>query len=131
MFYFHGKSNEDFCLVSDNNLHVNAHFIGARPLGRTRDFTWVQALGIMFDHHTFSVAADKVATWTNDDHLLFTFDGQAVDLVVGAGSKWTSEMGEVEIQRISETNAVQVGNQPCTTPLLDRLFAGCYEHGYN
>jgi hypothetical protein len=119
MFYFHGKSNEDFCLVSDTNLHVNAHFIGARPHGRTRDFTWVQAIGIMFDDHTFSIAADKVATWTNDDHLLFTFDGQAVDLAVGAGSKWISEMGEVEIQRISETNTVQVGNQRRIDAFLD------------
>jgi hypothetical protein len=41
----------------------------------------------MFHDHTFSVAAEKVATWTSDDHLVFTFDGQAIDLAVGAGSK--------------------------------------------
>ncbi|KAH9316056.1 hypothetical protein KI387_024683, partial [Taxus chinensis] len=29
-FYFHGKSNQDFAVVSDNNLQINAHFIGSR-----------------------------------------------------------------------------------------------------
>ena len=109
MFYFHGKSNEDFCLVSDTNLHVNAHFIGIRPQGRTRDFTWVQGLGIMFDNHTFSVGAKTVAQWTDqNDHMVFTYDGQDVDLDIGAGNKWSSNMGEVEILRTSETNIVQV-----------------------
>jgi hypothetical protein len=113
MFYFHGKSGDDFCLVSDANLHVNAHFIGVRPSGRSRDFTWIQALGVVFDkNHTFSVAAETLATWTNDeDHLQFTFDGQIVSLGSGAGSKWTSEMGEVEILRTADTNIVQVGGE--------------------
>ncbi|KAF7119621.1 hypothetical protein RHSIM_Rhsim13G0108800 [Rhododendron simsii] len=29
-FYFHGKKDQDFCIVSDSNLHINAHFIGRR-----------------------------------------------------------------------------------------------------
>ncbi|XP_039159582.1 uncharacterized protein LOC120289119 [Eucalyptus grandis] len=28
MFYFHGKKDKDFCLVSDPSIHINAHFIG-------------------------------------------------------------------------------------------------------
>ncbi|KZV32082.1 hypothetical protein F511_31918 [Dorcoceras hygrometricum] len=39
-FYFHGRKNEDFCLVSDSNLHINAHFIGKRNPNLKRDFTW-------------------------------------------------------------------------------------------
>ena len=112
MFYFHGKINEDFCLLSDTNLHVNAHFIGLRPQGRTRDFTWVQTLGIMFDNHTFSIGAKKVPSWNNTDHFLFTFDGQEVELESGVGSTWSSRMGEVELQRVSETNVVQASMKP-------------------
>jgi hypothetical protein len=69
----------------------------------------------VFDkNHTFSVAAETLATWTNDeDHLQFTFDGQTVNLDTGAGSKWTSEMGEVEILRTADTNIVQVGGELC------------------
>lgn len=41
VFYFHGKSNEHFSLVSDLNMQINARFIGLRPAGRTRDYTWI------------------------------------------------------------------------------------------
>ncbi|RVW46309.1 hypothetical protein CK203_075875 [Vitis vinifera] len=47
MFYFHGRSNEHFSLVSDINLQINSRFIGLRPAGRTRDYTWIQALGLI------------------------------------------------------------------------------------
>ncbi|KAL7213156.1 hypothetical protein ACSBR2_015796 [Camellia fascicularis] len=49
VFYFHGKSNEHFSLVSDLNLQINARFIGLRPSGRTCDYTWIQALGLIED----------------------------------------------------------------------------------
>ncbi|THG00697.1 hypothetical protein TEA_025445 [Camellia sinensis var. sinensis] len=39
-----GKSNEHFSLVSDPNLQINTCFIGLCPSGRTRDYTWIQAL---------------------------------------------------------------------------------------
>ncbi|KAF7841488.1 Root cap [Senna tora] len=41
VFYFHGKSNENFALVSDSDLQINAHFIGHRPAGRSRHYTWI------------------------------------------------------------------------------------------
>uniref|UniRef100_A0A804N744 Root cap protein 1 n=1 Tax=Zea mays TaxID=4577 RepID=A0A804N744_MAIZE len=47
-FYFHGKKDRDFCIVSDAALHINAHFIGKRNPAMSRDFTWIQALGIRF-----------------------------------------------------------------------------------
>ncbi|CAL9017317.1 unnamed protein product [Prunus brigantina] len=31
VFYFHGKSNQQFSLVSDRNLQINGRFSGHRP----------------------------------------------------------------------------------------------------
>ncbi|PHT90580.1 hypothetical protein T459_05693 [Capsicum annuum] len=45
VFYFHGKKDEHFSLISDVTVQINARFIGLRPAGRARDFTWIQALG--------------------------------------------------------------------------------------
>jgi hypothetical protein len=70
-------STEDFCLGSDSGLHINAHFIGKRPDGRTRDFTWVQALGFVFGRHTLTIAARKVAQWDKSvDQLLVAYNWQ-------------------------------------------------------
>ncbi|KAL6640797.1 hypothetical protein ACP70R_021920 [Stipagrostis hirtigluma subsp. patula] len=33
MFYFHGRRDADFCVISDRDLHINAHFIGKRRGG--------------------------------------------------------------------------------------------------
>jgi hypothetical protein len=57
MFYFNGKSNKDFSVVSNEKLKINAHFIRSRPEGRTRDYTWVQSLGIMFSTHMLTIGA--------------------------------------------------------------------------
>ncbi|KAB1227280.1 hypothetical protein CJ030_MR1G029350 [Morella rubra] len=35
VFYFHGQQERDFCIVSDSNLHINAHFIGKRNHNET------------------------------------------------------------------------------------------------
>ncbi|KAI9195849.1 hypothetical protein LWI28_018700 [Acer negundo] len=61
MFYFHGAKGGNFAIVSDDNLQINAHFIGTRPQGRTRDYTWVQALAVMFDSHTLVISANRVS----------------------------------------------------------------------
>ncbi|KAH6775679.1 Late embryogenesis abundant protein-like protein [Perilla frutescens var. hirtella] len=106
VFYFHGKSNEHFSLVSDSNVQINARFIGHRPSGRSRDYTWIQALGILFGSHSFSVEATKAATWDSSiDHLRFFFDGDEVFLPQGALSSWESARGEVVIERVSSTNS--------------------------
>lgn len=77
VLYFHGKSNEHFSLVSDLNLQINGRFIGHRPAGRTRDYTWIQALGILLNSQSFRVEATKVAKWdTQIDHLKFTYNGE-------------------------------------------------------
>ncbi|CAF2326209.1 unnamed protein product [Brassica napus] len=73
VFYFHGKSNEEFSLVSDSDLQINSRFIGHRPAGRDRDFTWIQALGFLFNSHKFSLEAAKSPSWNNEvNHLRYS-----------------------------------------------------------
>ncbi|CAI9116521.1 OLC1v1017688C1 [Oldenlandia corymbosa var. corymbosa] len=104
VFYFHGKSNEHFSLVSDHNLQINSRFIGHRPAGRPRDFTWIQALGILFNSHNFSVEATKAATWDeNIDHFKFTFDGRRIIKPEGAFSTWTHQKDTTTIIIIKRT----------------------------
>ncbi|KAI3983001.1 hypothetical protein MKX01_029237 [Papaver californicum] len=91
-FYFHGKQNRNFCLLSDSNLHINAHFIGKRNQNLTRDFTWVQAIGILLGDHKIYIGARKTATWDDSvDRLGLAFDGQPIYLPESEGSKWQSE----------------------------------------
>lgn len=89
VFYFHGKSNEHFSLVSDSDVQINARFTGHRPTGRSRDFTWIQALGFLFNSHKCSLEATKVATWDEGiDHLKFSIDGQDLVIPEGILSTW-------------------------------------------
>lgn len=109
MFYFHGQKDKNFCIVSDRNLHINAHFIGKRPEGRHRDYTWVQGLGIMFDSHKLSIAAKKVGVWDDDvDQLTFSYDGADIDIPELDGAIWVSADRQVVIERTSETNSAHV-----------------------
>ncbi|OAY28648.1 uncharacterized protein LOC110602713 [Manihot esculenta] len=109
VFYFHGKSNEHFNLVSDSILHINGRFIGHRPAGRSRDFTWIQALGILFNSYTFSLEATKSATWDGEvDHLKFTYNGQDLVIPEGSLSIWYSPRKDIKVERISSKNSVIV-----------------------
>ncbi|XP_010539253.1 PREDICTED: uncharacterized protein LOC104813395 [Tarenaya hassleriana] len=109
VFYFHGKSNEHFSLVSDSDLQINARFIGHRPAGRARDFTWIQALGILFNSHKFSLEATKTATWDNDlDHLKFSFDGQDLAVQEETLSTWYSPDKDIKLERVAKRNSVIV-----------------------
>ncbi|KAL2245414.1 uncharacterized protein LOC105174757 [Sesamum indicum] len=105
VFYFHGQSNHHFTLVSDPNLHINARFIGLRPVGRQRDFTWIQALGVLFDAHTFSVEATKARKWDQEtDHLKFSYNGQELTVP----SIWESPENKIKVERTSEKNSVVI-----------------------
>ncbi|KAL8209033.1 hypothetical protein R6Q57_008445 [Mikania cordata] len=109
VFYFHGKVNEHFSLISDTNLQINGRFIGHRPAGRSRDFTWIQALGLLFNSHSFSIEATKSATWDDEiDHLKFLYDGEHVSLPVGGLSTWKSPDNEIKVERTSGLNSVMV-----------------------
>ncbi|CAH8363759.1 unnamed protein product [Eruca vesicaria subsp. sativa] len=109
VFYFHGKSNEEFSLVSDSDLQINGRFIGHRPAGRARDFTWIQALGFLFNSHKFSLEAAKSASWDNEvDHLKFTFDGQDLSVPEETLFTWYSPNKDIKIERVTMRNSVIV-----------------------
>lgn len=106
VFYFHGKSNEHFSLVSDQNLQINARFIGLRPVGRTRDYTWIQALGVLFDSKTFSVQATRASIWDNEvDHLSFSYNGKDLAIPEGHLSVWRSPESDIQVERTSNKNS--------------------------
>ncbi|ESQ54534.1 hypothetical protein EUTSA_v10026958mg [Eutrema salsugineum] len=109
VFYFHGKSNEHFSLVSDHDVQINARFTGLRPTGRTRDLTWIQALGFLFNSHKFSLETTKVATWdSNIDHLKFNIDGQDLVIPEETLSTWYSSEQDIKIERLTQKNSVIV-----------------------
>ncbi|KAJ0228816.1 Uncharacterized protein HA466_0298770 [Hirschfeldia incana] len=111
VFYFHGKRDEHFALVSDTDLQVNARFIGLRPSGRSRDFTWIQSLGLIFgpNDKTFTLEAQKAAKWDHQvDHLRLSFDGQDILLPKGDASIWSPPGSYIKIERTSDMNSVLV-----------------------
>ncbi|MED6126770.1 hypothetical protein PIB30_081726 [Stylosanthes scabra] len=110
-FYFHGKKDTNFCLVSDPNLHINAHFIGKRNQNMKRDFTWIQSIAILFNYnHTLFIGAQKTATWDDsNDRVDLSFDGQPITLPQSEGATWTSHTSpRVTVSRAedSTTNSV-------------------------
>ncbi|KAH6828007.1 Late embryogenesis abundant protein-like protein [Perilla frutescens var. hirtella] len=119
MFYFHGSKGNDFAVVSDHSLHINAHFIGNRPQGRTRDFTWVQALSLMFHTNTLVLAANRVSHWNpNLDALIVKWNGQSITIPTDGEAQWgittttTTTTGELEetqvlIERTVDVNTVR------------------------
>ncbi|XP_072950537.1 uncharacterized protein [Typha angustifolia] len=109
-FYFHGRKDKDFCILSDSNLHINAHFIGKRSPTMTRDFTWIQAVAILFGEHRLYVGVEKTATWDDDvDRLKITFDGETVNLPEGDDAEWKStSVSALSISRTKAANGVIV-----------------------
>ncbi|KAL1825646.1 hypothetical protein ACET3Z_012424 [Daucus carota] len=109
-FYFHGKKDQEFCLLSDSNLHINAHFIGKRNDNMQRDFTWVQSLGIIFDNHQLYIGAMKTAIWDSAvDRVELSLDGEPIFLPEGEGAQWKPKSApEVSITRSRDTNAIVI-----------------------
>ncbi|WZY80967.1 hypothetical protein YC2023_027351 [Brassica napus] len=111
MFYFHGSKGGNFAIVSDNNLQINAHFIGTRPAGRTRDFTWVQALNVMFETHNLVITANRVTQWDeNSDAFTLRYNEELITLPEDEQTEWraTSGQREIVIERTDERNSVRV-----------------------
>ncbi|XP_062181192.1 uncharacterized protein LOC133885488 [Phragmites australis] len=109
-FYFHGNKDQDFCIVSDADLHINAHFIGKHNPAMSRDFTWIQGLGIRFAHHHLYVGAVKTARWNAaSDHLSVAFDDEDVTLPAFVGARWTPATAPaLSVTRTAQVNTVVV-----------------------
>lgn len=114
-FYFHGKKDRDFCLLSDPDLHINAHFIGkSGTASMTRDFTWVQSLAVLFGgsghHHRLYLGAEKTAMWDDSvDRLAVAYDGLPIHLPNKDGATWqSSDSPATTITRSADANAVTV-----------------------
>ncbi|XP_040379749.1 uncharacterized protein LOC102714342 [Oryza brachyantha] len=106
-FYFHGRRDRDFCLLSDANLHINAHFIGNHVPGLKRDPTWVQAIAVLFSGHRLYVGARKTAVWDDEsDRLAVVFDGEPVQVQPVANARW--EWGSLSVTRTKAANGVLV-----------------------
>ncbi|GLJ56060.1 hypothetical protein SUGI_1203570 [Cryptomeria japonica] len=113
MFYFHGKKDQNFCLVSDSDLHINAYFIGKRGEAMGRDFTWVQSIGVLFNgNHQLFLGANKVSSWDDSiDQLAIALDGKSIQLPNQEGAAATLPLissSNLRIVRSDKTNAVTV-----------------------
>ncbi|CAN1220102.1 hypothetical protein LINPERPRIM_LOCUS1790 [Linum perenne] len=111
MFYFHGARGGNFAILSDDNLQINAHFIGTRPEGRTRDYTWVQALGVMFESHKLVIAAKRLSSWDDAvDALTVRWNGEDIDIPRESNAEWRINTGErsVVVERTDDVNNVRV-----------------------
>ncbi|KAJ4753319.1 hypothetical protein LUZ62_087724 [Rhynchospora pubera] len=113
-FYFHGRRDRDFCLVSDLSLHINAHFIGKPHPGKKRDFTWVQSLSILLPSsdpgpHSLYLGAMKTATWDDSvDRLALWYDSNPISLPTKEDAMWHSPDSLISIKRTRSTNGVIV-----------------------
>ncbi|KAG0483880.1 hypothetical protein HPP92_011964 [Vanilla planifolia] len=109
VFYFHGRKDEHFALVSSPELQINARFIGLRPAGRNRDFTWIQALGILFGSHALTVEATRARRWDDGvDHFKFSLDDEQFFVPEGHLSLWKSPDRKVAVERTARRNSVVV-----------------------
>lgn len=60
---------------------TNNAFIGNHNRALKRDFTWVQALCVLFSDHQLYGGVRKAAEWEeDDDHIQITFDDEPVDV---------------------------------------------------
>jgi hypothetical protein len=112
-FYFHGSKDANFCIVSDADLHINAHFIGNHNPDLKRDFTWVQALGVTFGGgagHRLYIGARRAVEWDEDeDHIQITLDGEPVDIDAVRNARWESVSGGgLSVTRLKDVNTVAV-----------------------
>jgi hypothetical protein len=110
-FYFHGSKDANFCIVSDADLHINAHFIGNHNPDLKRDFTWVQALGVTFGAgHRLYIGARRAVEWDEDeDHIQITLDGEPVDIDAVRNARWESnDKPGLSVTRMDTVNTVMV-----------------------
>ncbi|XP_048575137.1 uncharacterized protein LOC125556449 [Triticum urartu] len=109
-YYFHGRKDQDFCIVSDVDLHINAHFIGNHNPVNGRNFTWIQAIGVTFGDHRLFVGARKAVEWEEDeDHIEITFNGEPINIDTANNAQWVSKVQSgLSVQRTDIVNSIKV-----------------------
>ncbi|KAF8380758.1 hypothetical protein HHK36_028248 [Tetracentron sinense] len=84
-------------------------FYFRRPEGRMRDNTQIQALGLMFESHTFTLFANKVSQWNdNVDQLLFTYDNMPVFVNEGHTFTLASSDSDLVEEWTAKCNSITV-----------------------
>eukprot|EP00850_Spirogloea_muscicola_P008642 SM000046S16423 [mRNA] locus=s46:497291:498930:- [translate_table: standard] len=109
-FWFHGRKDGDFCVVSDRNLHINAHFIG-KSVEEGHDLTWVQAIAILFGTNKLYIGTQQQATWdAKADHLLFSLNGEVLLPVSNTADEaiYVSDAAKVRVVRSSKPNVARI-----------------------
>ncbi|XP_020163717.1 uncharacterized protein [Aegilops tauschii subsp. strangulata] len=109
-FYFHGRKDQDFCIVSDADLHINARFIGNHNPVNERTFTWIQSLGVSFGDHRLFVGARRAIEWDEEeDHIEITFDGEPINIDTSNNARWVSRtLAGLSVKRTDAVNSVKV-----------------------
>lgn len=97
--------------LSRMTIYRSMHtYIGTRPTGRTRDFTWVQALAVMFDSHTLVVAAKRVSRWDDKvDALMVKWDEKLIDVPTDGEDEWRIKTDErvLLVERTDDLNTAR------------------------
>ncbi|KAF8021826.1 hypothetical protein BT93_G2078 [Corymbia citriodora subsp. variegata] len=138
-FFFHGQKDRDFCLVSDTNFHINAHFIGKRNPSLKRDFTWVQSIGVVLGSHKLLVGAKRASSWDDEViHMNIILDGTPVSLPAKEGYAWRPPVAAsspaLSISRTGGTNSLALnveGNFRITMTVVPITAEESRVHGYN
>jgi hypothetical protein len=79
--------------------------------GMSRDFTWIQAIAVLFDGgHRLYIGAKKTSTWDDAiEHLEITLDGEPVHLPAHGAGKWISSHDPgLSVMRTKASNGVLV-----------------------
>ncbi|KAJ4750736.1 hypothetical protein LUZ62_085141 [Rhynchospora pubera] len=76
----------------------------------TRDFTWIQAIAVLFGEHRLYIGARKTVTWDHEiDHFEISFDGEHVHLPEADDANWKSlYVPSLKISRTKTVNSVVV-----------------------
>lgn len=100
-FDFTGEPGNNYCLLSDSHVHVNAYYGGRFDRwgdNPHKPLTWIRKLGIMWGEHTITLAAREGARWQYDEGYMsqIEVDGDSVKLNQ-AGDSASFANGAIEI----------------------------------
>ncbi|XBI22873.1 hypothetical protein VPH35_063834 [Triticum aestivum] len=83
--------DQDFSIISDTDLHINAHLIGKRNPTMSSNLTWIQALVICFADHRIIMGAKKTLEWNNSvNRLKMAFDDEPINIPNVLRAWWES-----------------------------------------